>query len=435
MKIGKKLIEIFLFYLCGFSYSQAQLVQDKNEDTNIITRKIKKPEKIKSGWNLIPLPVIGYNTDLGFQLGAICTVYDFGKPSFYPNYKQKIFFVGSYFSKGSGVFRLTYDSKQIIKNYRLSGELNYIMEPYASFRGYNGYESPSLHKIDSKFYTFNRSQFKAFITFQGEIIPHLNWGVGISYFNYCIQTDLRDTNQSLFNLYKHYKIIKPEEAAGGNILGFNGSITYDTRDIESDPKKGMQAELMVSIAPDFIDQQGHSFAKANLHFRHYIPLYKDKLTLAYHLAYQTTFLGESPYYEQSYLYCIIMNQNFSEGLGGVNSIRGVARNRAVGAGIAWGNVELRYRFGYIRFLNQNWYFVVNPFFDAGMVVRKYRAKEIKESHSSQIYSGQTEYPHCSAGLGFKVIVNSNFVGSLEFGKALDKRDGVYSFSFGLNYIF
>ncbi|MEG1572155.1 MAG: hypothetical protein RR328_01270, partial [Bacteroidales bacterium] len=142
MKIGKKLIEIFLFYLCGFSYSQAQSVQDKNEDTNIITRKIKKPEKIKSGWNLIPLPVIGYNTDLGFQLGAICTVYDFGKPSFYPNYKQKIFFVGSYFSKGSGVFRLTYDSKQIIKNYRLSGELNYIMEPYASFRGYNGYESP-----------------------------------------------------------------------------------------------------------------------------------------------------------------------------------------------------------------------------------------------------------------------------------------------------
>ena len=32
----------------------------------------KKAEIIKQGWNFCPLPVLGFNSDLGFQYGAIC---------------------------------------------------------------------------------------------------------------------------------------------------------------------------------------------------------------------------------------------------------------------------------------------------------------------------------------------------------------------------
>lgn len=449
MRKAKKIIllPICVFaFLVGYAQNAVQIeiptihltdtISDIYHDTIIEKHeRVRKPQKEKRGWNFIPLPVIGFNTDLGLQLGANCSIYDFGDPTYYPNYKQKIFFVGAYYSKGSGIFRLSYDSKYVVKNHRISGEVNYTVEPYADFRGFNGYESPMLKDLNPKFYTFERAQFKAFFTFQGKIREHLNWGVGISYFNYTINTSNTDTSASLFNLYRHYNIIKPEEAAGGNILGLNGSITYDTRDFEPDPNKGIFAEAIVSFAPDVIDRQGHSFAKINLRYRQYIPLYKNKLTFAYHLAYQSSFLGKSPYYIESYIYCIIMNQNYSEGLGGVNTLRGVVRNRAVGDGIAWGNVELRYRFGNVRFLNQNWYFVLNPFFDAGMVVIKYRSEEMKESGSPQVYSGNRERPHFSVGLGLKAVVNSNFVASLEFGKTLNRRDGAYGWAFGLNYIF
>ena len=29
----------------------------------------------KTGWNFGPLPAVGFNTDLGFQMGALCDIY------------------------------------------------------------------------------------------------------------------------------------------------------------------------------------------------------------------------------------------------------------------------------------------------------------------------------------------------------------------------
>ena len=35
----------------------------------------KKAEIIKQGWNFCPLPVLGFNSDLGFQYGACAVSY------------------------------------------------------------------------------------------------------------------------------------------------------------------------------------------------------------------------------------------------------------------------------------------------------------------------------------------------------------------------
>jgi hypothetical protein len=35
----------------------------------------KAPAKVKKGWNFGPLPAIGYNSDLGFQYGALTDIF------------------------------------------------------------------------------------------------------------------------------------------------------------------------------------------------------------------------------------------------------------------------------------------------------------------------------------------------------------------------
>ena len=43
--------------------------------------------------------------------------------------------------------------------------------------------------------------------------------------------------------------------------------------------------------------------------------------------------------------------------------------------------------------------------------------------------------HQSIGLGFRVIMNQNFVVAFEYGHAIQKQDGVSGFYINLNYLF
>ena len=45
---------------------------------------------IKTGWNFGPLPVVGFDSDLGFQYGVCCDIFNFGNGSNYPQYDYKI---------------------------------------------------------------------------------------------------------------------------------------------------------------------------------------------------------------------------------------------------------------------------------------------------------------------------------------------------------
>jgi hypothetical protein len=109
-----------------------------------------------------------------------------------------------------------------------------------------------------------------------------------------------------------------------------------------------------------------------------------------------------------------------------------------------------------RFINQNFHIALNPFFDMGQVIQPYRLKEQREarlvldylgtdaSASSEsnihkfnpFYSGNEEKLHATAGCGLKIVMNRNFVISVEMARALDKRDGQKLWNnIGFNYLF
>ena len=223
-------------------------------------------------------------------------------------------------------------------------------------------------------------------------------------------------------------------------MEFKAGLVYDTRNLDSAPSKGIWAELYVNGSPDLFGD-GYKYAKLSAHFRQYVPIVPDnKLTFAYHLAYQGTIAGEVPFYMQSNITTLYLRQILSEGLGSINTVRGTLYNRMIGDGYAWGNFEMRIKLFSFNLINQSWYVATNPFFDLGAIVQPYRAEEMykisKPAVNFDDYKKDITKLHYSAGAGLKLVMNQNFIVSCEVAKALDPDDNPgMGVNIGLNYIF
>ena len=57
--------------------------EDKRETQKEATTNSNK-QTVKKGWNFAPFPSIGFNSDTGFQIGALCEIFDYGDGSTYP---------------------------------------------------------------------------------------------------------------------------------------------------------------------------------------------------------------------------------------------------------------------------------------------------------------------------------------------------------------
>ena len=411
-----------------------------------VTAANAQEKEPKTGWNLGPLPAVGYNSDLGFQYGALCSFFYYGDGSVFPDYLHKFHIEASQYTKGSGMYHFLYDSKYLIPKSRLTFAATYLPNKMMSFYGFNGYvspyEDPDNDELRSAaFYNIDRKMLRILADYQRvNIAPNLNFAAGLAFWNYKIdkvQLKKYKNDVTLYDLYRENGIISPEEAAGGSQLELKLGLVYDTRDHEAAPSNGIWTEVIAYGSPDIFEKNENAYLKLSAHFRQYIPLMSDKLVFAYHLAYQGTVAGNAPYYVQQSVTTLLLRQVNSEGLGSVNTVRGLLYNRIVGDGIFWSNFELRYKVVNFRFLNQNWYFGVNPFFDAGKVVQSYNLDLMRQSGNNFIYddNGDAYKMHFSAGLGGKFVMNRNFVVSVEFGKPFDERDGKSGLNIGLNYIF
>jgi outer membrane protein assembly factor BamA len=444
----KLLSKIFRVAIVGFVIL-APLFASAQDDAPL-------PSEVKRGWNFGPLPAIGYNSDLGFQLGALCDIYYYGDGSVYPGYVHKFNIEASYYFKGSGVFHFFYDSKYLIPKVRLTTAITYLPNPIMNFYGFNGAASPYNPSLDKNegmaFYSMKRNSLRVLADFSGNIKGHLNWAAGMAFWNYrmgevSLKKYAENASYSLYNIYRDYGVIGADEAAGGSHFELKAGLVYDTRDHEAAPSRGIWAEAMIYGSPDMFQGAGFNYLKATAHFRHYVPVWEDRIVFAYHLAYQGTVAGRVPFYLQSNITTPYLRQVNSEGLGSVNTLRGMLYNRIVGDGVAWGNAEVRIRLVRFNFISQAWYVALNPFFDAGKVVQPYRLDEMKAaasmmnndpstaSFANLVYSGQNEKLHMSAGLGVKLAMNRNFIVSVEWAKPFDSQDGTNGMNVGLNYIF
>lgn len=411
-------------------------------------------EVVKDGWNFGALPTITYDTDLGFQYGALVNLYDYGDGSAYPNYNHSLYFEVSRFTKGSANNRFYYDSDRLIKGLQTSVDISYLTDQAYDFYGFNGYDAivnpgwiddEAGDYLTRMYYKYDRKMFRFKVDLQGELSGEkLKWAAGINFLNFKVApVDLSKLNDGqegddvlpdidgLFQKYQDMDIISAEEADGGFVPTFKAGLVFDTRDNRPNPMKGVWTEAVVVAAPEFLGGES-AFAKFSFTHRQYFTLIPNDLSLAYRLAYQTTIAGEVPFYYQSQVITSVMKGASSEGLGGAKSLRGIRRNRIVGDGIFYGNVEARWKFVRFNFINNNFYLGLNGFMDFGKVTKKI---DVSTSSLANYFDNDAESLHLSYGAGLRIVMNQNFIIAIDYGMAADERDGTSGMYIGLNYLF
>lgn len=437
---------IFLIFILTVNYGFAQ------------TDTTQTQQKIKKGWNVGGLPILSFNSDLGVQLGALVGLYQYGDGSRYPKYDHYLYFEGSFYTKGSNLFRLYYDSDRLIKNIRITADLTYILDHRYDFLGFNGYESVYntdwIEDSTDIFYKTKRGMFRVMLGFQGNLYKDkIKWFAGFDFYNLDYsnvdvdrlnrnrdpenQIPSIDSIQPLYEKYKRWGVIGEDEADGGLFTALKGGFIFDTRDNEPNPSRGVFSEVIFAGAPKFLSTMNSGYLKLSVIHRQYFTLIKKHLIFAYRVGIQTTLAGSAPWYVENILYPTYLRGSSTDGLGGAKTVRGVIRNRIVGDGITYGNFELRWKIWEGVGFNQNFYFALSGFFDTGRVIVKMKQEEIDNLPASvrNTYFTDKESFHNSLGGGAHIAMNENMILTVDVGKTLDKRDGNIGVYVGLGYLF
>lgn len=427
----------------------------------LLSVSIAAQEKVvtKTGWNFGALPTITFDTDLGFQYGALVNLYNYGDGSRFPQYNHSLYFEVSRFTKGSAINRFFYDSDRLIEGLQTSFDISYLTDQAYDFYGFNGYDAivnsgwfdtDAPDYISRMFYKYDRKLFRMKLDVQGRFAGHnTRWIGGFNLQNFKIasvdidklnkgkdEEDKLPPQDGLFEKYQAWEIIKDGESDGGFVPTLKAGLVYDTRDNRPNPMKGIWTEAVVEGAPEFLGAES-SFAKAALIHRQYFTLVPDDLSLVYRLAYQTTIAGDVPFYYQSQVMTSFLTGATSEGLGGSKSIRGIYRNRVIGDGFFYGNLEMRWKFVRFHFINNNFYLGLNGFTDFGQVTQKIdvNPKNTGTMNLTNYFDNGAEKMHFSYGAGLRIVMNENFVIAVDYGRAVNEQDGNSGMYIGLNYLF
>ena len=452
----------------------------------------EKEKEVKKGWSFGLLPTATYSVDNGFQAGAFGDVYYYGDGSTYPDPLHKISWEGSYFTHSHRMrLYLAYDSKYLIPNMRVNASVTYMTDPLYSLWGFNGAAAtqgtqnyygdahvwgnrsvtipktltdPTLTNVN--YYGMSRKMLRILANFQGQIVPHLNWAAGVNFWKWNLG-DMQDngvkvdnekryynTEATLYNFLVNNKVITESEKNGGLALELNAGLVFDTRDMEAAPNKGIWAEAYLN--GNLLQQK---YLKACVYFRHYIdiPIHipAGDPVFAYRLAWQQTIAGETPLSMVQNNPLLVQRNMISEGFGSSNTIRGLRENRILAEGMAWANIELRVKLVNFKLFNQYFYIAVNPFFDAGIITKAYKANALAAidlDGDGKIYdptfnalTGTTDPIYdaskvgkliYSGGAGLKIAMNQNFIVSADFAKCFTQgMDAGLWIGIGINYQF
>lgn len=393
----------------------------------------------KKGWVFTPMPDFSYNSDLGLKLGAFCDFFYYGDGTVYPNFHHHIAVSAAWATKGSWYIHGMFDSKSLIPGTRVTASITYRDVSDNNFYGFNGIASPFYPELErnkgtrTAYYSNHKQVIRAAAVIQRVGTRQINWMGGLVLRHIRLQDySLKnyDSGNSLWLAYRNTGLIRADEARGGTSLELKGGFTYDSRDVELFPRKGLYGELYVNGNLDLSHGKYH-YAQLVGHFRHFVPLVFNRLTFAYHLGIQHQFLGEMPYYNLPEISTLLYQYEEYEGLGSRYTIRGYKYNRILAPGIAWSNIELRATLVNFDVLKQHVALVLMPFADLAVVTRSYRLEEQKELPG--LYQDIRRPLMVSAGIGGKLHINTNFILGIDFGKAIDPQ--LSDFTIGMHSIY
>ena len=169
------------------------------QDTDTI--QSPKEEKVKTGFNLGGVPVVAYDSDIGFKYGALVNLYWYGDGSRYPQYDHSVYVEWSRTTKGNGINQVTYETDKLLPGIRSLFEASYLTEKALDFYGFNGYQA--IYDLDYEqegydqegnanrlYYRHSRQLLRLKADFQGAIKGQkFRWLGGIAYYGNSTASD------------------------------------------------------------------------------------------------------------------------------------------------------------------------------------------------------------------------------------------------------
>lgn len=293
------------------------------------TNTLDRPPEEKKGLDAIGVPLVSYNSDLGWGFGLVGGGYYYS-PGYLP-YRHAIAGQGFITTRGVQNHWLRYDGPQLLGKARLEVRGEYRRELRAPFYGPGNQSSPEFvpGRSDEEPYSFDYFFPGGWARIRGKPagpLKKLELFAGYGY---------------------HWVRVIPYEASmleraaprglegGSHGQVFTGA-TWDTRDNESDPTRGGVEEIALrfSGSPTVSD---YTYAGVTLSERRYFQLGSPKLIFAQRVVFDFL-MGDVPFFE----WAAFGGVSGGEGIGGMSSVRGVPRNRYQGKVKAVSNSELRF---------------------------------------------------------------------------------------------
>ncbi|TGL45441.1 hypothetical protein EHQ61_19475 [Leptospira wolffii] len=284
--------------------------------------------------------------------------------------------------------------------------------PYESNREYNTYE----FKSTTATFSIDETFWKAF---RWIVAPELSQNV-IRTFDYPNNrisgksdyfSPATDPNTGWGSTYPNGTSKLTEDYQKGLIHGFHGGyvnyvhmgIAYDTRDFEPDPDSGVLLEMNYTASSKRAgsDFEFEKFFAQGKFFYMPFPKIFEELVIGGRAALHYTKGEDVPFSEYRYMWSIDGPIN---GLGGLQTLRGYRQERFIAPMIGFGNLEVRWRFGTMKFWDQLVTLSLVPFYDFGRVWDGYRD------------IGTIGYKF-SYGTGLRIVWNQATVILIDYGKS------------------
>jgi Omp85 superfamily domain len=352
------------------------------------------------------LPLFAYSTDIGLGLGARVYYYWDGHPDdprfAHTPYLYRLFLQGFASTRGIQFHWLDFDAPHIGDTpYRIRSQLIYGRNINSNYFGLGKRALPPLtypgsSKAYGSYADYTHDQqvigpegaaftkYDQFDQLRGSWIASIERlfaddrvrvlaGFGISYARLrdytgkqvdAIDAAGRDTEapQATTRL--------AADCAAGRLVGCGGGrdnylrlgISYDTRDFEPDPNRGVFYDLAIDAGTVALGSQ-FDYLRVLLTARGYWSPFPDTADLV--LAGRVLFEGQTngtPFFSMNSL---PFTDDPRAGLGGHRTLRGFRQDRFIGSVMAAANLEVRWTWGHARLWGQRFGFIAIPFVDIG----------------------------------------------------------------------
>ncbi|WP_224246437.1 Omp85 family outer membrane protein [Hyalangium gracile] len=321
---------------------------------------VPKPEPTSSqnpgpkteGVDAIAIPLVSFNSDMGVGYGVVGGMFLYGKghTPYQHGLGAQVFFT----NRGIQNHYVRYDGPQLLGPMRVEARFEYKREFRSPFYGAGNRSAPEFTgDVDDIRYNYDKGSPGAWLRLRGrpfgESHPFQVYG-GYSW---------RYTRVAPYeaSMLSEMNPVGIEGGPTGQVLG---GVLWDTRDSETDPTTGGAEELAVRMSAPMTGSR-YRYMGIALSERRYFKL-SSRFVLAQRVSVDMLF-GEVPFFEWSSTGGVL----FTEGVGGMSSVRGIERNRFAGNIKVFSNTELRFHAFDMKLFGQTMKLGAVGFVDMGRV--------------------------------------------------------------------